>query len=152
MKRREQKKFVYTPYWTNNKGFTYISVLLSFLIIFTTLPLLVFFLSILDDSPKKTSISVQQFFHIIQKNQYSALSLHVHENRIYYQRTKADKEEQVVIEQYKSFIRQKVEGKGHEIYLRDVDSFAIDEAEDYFTITLKLLNGDSYEKTFTLPS
>lgn len=140
------------PYWTNNKGFTYISVLLSFLIIFITLPLLVFFLSILDESPKATAISVQQFFHIIQKNQYSALSLHVHENRIYYQRLKAGNEEQVVIEQYKSVIRQKVEDRGHEIYLRDVDSFSIDEAENYFTITLKLLNGDSYEKTFTLPS
>lgn len=152
MKVIEQIKSVYIPYWTNDNGFTYISVLLSFLIIFTTLPLLVYFLSILDDSPDASSISVQQFFHIIQKNQYDALSIHIHEDRIYYQRLKDGREEQVVMEQYESIVRQKVGERGHEIYLREVDSFSVQEEKNYFMITLKLLNGETYEKTFTFPS
>lgn len=140
------------PYWTNNNGFTYVSVLLSFLIIFTTLPILVYFLSILDESPEASSVSVQQFFHIIQKNQYDALSIHIHEDRIYYERLKEGREEQVVMEQYESTVRQKVGERGHEIYLREVESFSVQEEKNYFMITLKLLNGETYEKTFTLPS
>ncbi|HLQ95813.1 MAG TPA: ComGF family competence protein [Pseudogracilibacillus sp.] len=152
MKIIEQIKFVYMPYWTNNNGFTYVSVLLSFLIIFTTLPILVYFLSILDESPEASSVSVQQFFHIIQKNQYDALSIHIHEDRIYYERLKEGREEQVVMEQYESTVRQKVGERGHEIYLREVESFSVQEEKNYFMITLKLLNGETYEKTFTLPS
>src|SRR5699024_5991674 len=67
MKRREQKKFVYTPYWTNNKGFTYISVLLSFLIIFTTLPLLVFFYLFLITLLKKLRFPFHNFFILFKK-------------------------------------------------------------------------------------
>lgn len=137
--------YAYTGWKNNNGGFTYISILLSLIIIASTLPILGYFISNIEQKDNQTYISVHQFFIMVQYDRNNAITVSSDLYRIYFY---LEDGETAILEPYKNSVRRRVEDKGHEIYIKEVESFKMSQKEESFTIHLEMLNGEYYEKTF----
>src|SRR5699024_1855252 len=146
MRKIKRKNSAYMGLKRGEAGFSFVSTLLSLIIMLITLPILAYFLAHTGVAHHEKQITVEQFFSFIQYEKDAAISVTTDPTHIYFQLSDG---KTTIIEQYNQSIRRKVDAKGHEIYIRDIDNFGIRAWEHGFTIHLTLLNGDNYEKKFT---
>jgi|SRR5690625_3503293 len=143
MLNNEKKSIVYTDI-NNERGMTFISMFLTLVIIAITLPFLIYFLQNIHTSTYKEDMSVQQFFIFVRNDAISAKHVYSKQNRLLFDLKSG---EQAKIEYYPKLIRRQVDGKGHEIYLRDIESFSIQPLSYGSKLVVTTLKGETYEKT-----
>ncbi|MEN1970579.1 ComGF family competence protein [Lentibacillus sp. N15] len=129
----------------NESGFTFLTLLVTVTILFMILPFASYFLKSVDYPSHNQEIAVQQFFYflrddVLRAKEYTVPSatqirLINEDNTI------------VTIEQYKDLVRRQVGKKGHEIYLRDVQTVSFEKLSYGVQVTITSLQGETYEKT-----
>lgn len=130
----------------SEKGFTFISMFLTITILFSTLPLLVSLLLSTTYSTNYDQISVQHFFHFLRDELIEASSYMVEDNTL---KLKVG-DRTVLIEKYNTIIRRRVDGQGHEIFLRDVEVISFSSLPYGVHTEIRTLQGAKYEKTIVL--
>lgn len=137
------RQFVYTAMLNHEKGFTLIELLLTLTIIVVTLPLMIYLFAIFPIDSQIDDLNIEQFILFLRNDILLSERIEVHENKLYFP-LKSGKT--ATIEQYNDVIRRQVDGRGHEIYLRDVHSLFVQEKAYGFDIKIRGLNGEAYEK------
>lgn len=129
-------------------GFTLLSNLLAIFIIGLILPFIINLYQATGNSPSYTKeISIQQFFQFLRDDLANSESYDVENERLIltlYDGTPT------TIEKYKDLIRRQVEGKGHEIYLRDIKSVLFEKLTYGIKTTITSFEGDKYVKHIVL--
>jgi|SRR5699024_2005641 len=126
----------------NELGFTLIGSLLRMTIISATLPLLILLLATFKVNANIESMSVQQFFFMLQNEinlvervSYDKEKLYLHEG-----------ESTASIERYGKFLRRRVNNEGHEIYYRGIEKFTVEKHPYGIKVFLRTNTGDMYER------
>jgi competence protein ComGF len=128
---------------TNENGFTLYTTLIAITIIAICITLQLAILRALHQNTYYDQISIQQFFNLIQREVIEANGYSVGKDII---NLELENGEIATIEQYGTLIRRQVNHVGHEIYLRDIKSFAVYSLLNGFKIHIQTKKGDSYEK------
>lgn len=146
MQNNKRKRNVFMAISENEKGLTFISMLLTISIIVVTLPFLVYLFQYFQTTTYKEDISVLQFFSFLQKDALEAREVYSENNTLYFKLKNGDIAK---VEMYSQLIRRQVSNQGHEIYLRDVASWNVEPLAYGSKITVTTLKGDTYEKTIS---
>ncbi|HLR41589.1 MAG TPA: ComGF family competence protein [Virgibacillus sp.] len=146
MLKKGKKNYAYMAYRKNEQGFTFFSMLVTITILFTTLPLLGFLLKSVNYSSNYDDVAVHQFFHFLQNDVTDSIGYDVRDDMITLH-VPGEEEAIASIGQYKQLVRRQVDGKGHEIYLRDIKDFTITSLAYGFHVSILSLQGEHYEKT-----
>lgn len=141
----KRKKRTYASIITKNNelGFTLLSTLLAITIIALTLPLLSPLVKSISYQTTYHLTSTEHFFFFIYQKKLRSKRFYSKNNKLYFE----NENNLVVIEQFGSVIRRRVNRQGHEIYLRDVDKFSTTQFDHYITVDVQLKSGETYEKT-----
>lgn len=131
-------------YRKSEAGFTFISMMLALFIFIVTLPFLHFLLTNVRVEPLSSDVKVQQFYLLLRNDFLKAKDVTSSGDVIYLQ---LETGEIATIEQYNELIRRQVAGKGHEIYLRDVKQFQLEELHYGIKTVVTTNEGKTYEKT-----
>ncbi len=138
------------PFWNDQKGFTFISMLVSLTILALTLPFVHYALSTLQLKQTYTeALSVQQFLIHLHDDLISSSSVHVANNQLHIRFLDRNDniEKTATLSQYNNSIRRQVDRKGHEIYLHQVSDVIFEEQTDAIFLTITKESGEVYEKT-----
>lgn len=135
-------KFVCTDL-DNERGFTFSEMLLTIMIISITMPIIVYLFQLIQVDTDETDLAMMQFFIYLRDDVLRAESVSVTENEMYFQLTTG---ETVKIERYNDLIRRQVDGKGHEIYARDVKKFHLKRLSYGTKVSITTTEGKTYEK------
>ncbi|HLR01129.1 MAG TPA: competence type IV pilus minor pilin ComGF [Virgibacillus sp.] len=128
----------------NESGFTLLSNMLAIVIIGLILPLLAGLYQAAADMPSYTEeISIQQFFQFLRDDLTKTVSCQVKDNKLV---MTLSNDKQTRIEHYDTLIRRQVDGKGHEIYLRDIKSVSFDTLSYGIKTTIISSKGETYVK------
>ncbi|GAA0602513.1 competence type IV pilus minor pilin ComGF [Virgibacillus siamensis] len=148
MLKTNNNNHVYMDTKRNEKGITFISVLLMITVIFLTLPLIGFLTKSMNYTTNYDAMSVQQFFYFLRddiiastdiiKIQSDAISLHHFNDSI------------VTFEKYDDLIRRQVDGKGHEVFLREVQNVNFKKVRNGVHVLITTKQGEQYEKTIRI--
>lgn len=144
------KHYVCTEFRKNEQGFTFLSMLLTVTILFTTLPLLAYLIKSVNYSSNYDEIAVQQFFNFLQNDVIHATSYQIENGVIKLvlpNESKNEDDEIASFQKYDTLIRRQVDEGGHEIYLRDIEDFTVTSLAYGFHVTILSLQGERYEKT-----
>lgn len=128
----------------NDRGFTLINALFRLFLVTLSLPIFIFAFAKLKVLPTEDSLMMYQFFHVLQNEMYMAEEVYQIGNRLYF---KLNDYETAMIEKYESFLRRRINNKGHEIYLRDVEDFELETIPYGIKLTIELEKGGVYERT-----
>lgn len=128
----------------HESGFTFVSMLLTLVIILVTLPLIIFLLSEIKNEQKEEHISAHQFFIFLHHDTLLANKVYVNDNILHFE---LNASETAVVEHYRDVIRRRVDGKGHEIYIREIQEFTLTPLDYGFQVKIMMNNGEEYEKT-----
>lgn len=119
-------------------------MLLSIVVIMITLPLLIHFYSYVDTQKLNDDLIVQQFFVLVRNDILASEYVDYNQNILYCHLITG---EVARIEQYQDVIRRRVDARGHEIYMRNVESFALQPVSYGINISITTKDGEEYEKT-----
>ncbi|MEI3611718.1 ComGF family competence protein [Pseudogracilibacillus sp. SO30301A] len=144
MKRRKRKRYVSTDIRKSENGATFLSILITFVIVMITLPLLVYLLTYVQPVKHNNELSVNQFFIFLRNDVLTSEQVYTDDDNKMYFLLPTD--EVAHIEQYQNVIRRQVNGRGHEIYLRDIDSFTLQPISFGTQVTIVTKEGREYEK------
>lgn len=150
MQKKKERKNACTQLWSNSKGFTFISMLISLTIVALTLPFIHYALSTLQLKQNYTeALSVQEFFIHLRDEIILSTSVHVANNQLYIRFTDLDDnvERTALFSQYNNSIRRQVNGQGHEIYLHQVADVVFEGHSNVILLTITGESGAVYEKT-----
>lgn len=139
-----KKKYVYTEWRNDERGVTYISLLFGLLVISLFVPIIQILWTHFTVEPLKDDIKIQQFYILLRNEMLQAKSV-THDERVIYLQLETD--ELATISQYKDVIRRQVDGKGHEIYLRNVANFKLIPHNYGVNVQVESSEGNKYEKT-----
>lgn len=109
-----------------------------------TLPLLVYLLTYVQPVKHNNELSVNQFFIFLRNDVLTSEQVYTDDDNKMYFLLPTD--EVAHIEQYQNVIRRQVNGRGHEIYLRDIDSFTLQPISFGTQVTIVTKEGREYEK------
>lgn len=146
MPKTKQKQHVCLDICQNEQGFTFLNMLMTIAILLITLPLLSFLLKSSLYSSNYNHLSVQQFFHFIQNDVILSTDYSISNNEI---SLELPNDYSVSIKKFGRLIHRQVDGRGHEIYLRDIQDMELSPLPYGFIVKLTMLEGDYYEKTIT---
>ncbi|MFD2133537.1 competence type IV pilus minor pilin ComGF [Pseudogracilibacillus auburnensis] len=121
-----------------------IELLLTLMIITMTLPFVALFFSYINTPSFEEDMSIQQFFIFLRNDALLADNVYSENNKLFFNLTT---NEIAKIEYYPSLIRRQVNGKGHEIYVRDIASLTIESLPYGSKIIVQTVKGETYEKT-----
>lgn len=138
------KIFAFTEFHKLEAGFTYISSLIRLMIITISLPILLYGLSKVKVIPSEESLMIHQLYFLLQNELYMATHIAHDGKRIYYQ---LESGEIASIERYQSLLRRRVEGRGHEIYARNIQAVKIESVPYGINMTIETTKGGVYERT-----
>ncbi|MEW9677522.1 ComGF family competence protein [Lentibacillus sp. L22] len=128
----------------NKNGFTFITLLVTITILFTTLPFTAYFLQSIDPYSHDQERAIQQFFYFLRDDVLQATDYAVTPTKL----TLKDKNQTTItIEQYQNLIRRQVKGKGHEIYLREVKKVLFEKLPYGIKVSITSAQGETYEKS-----
>src|SRR5690625_6450852 len=82
MREKQMMNFAYMERAKNNAGFTFISLLITLIIIFTTLPLLVQLTKTVSYRTNYNELSIQQFYHYLRDDLIEATAFQVSEHSL----------------------------------------------------------------------
>lgn len=146
MKRNILKKHLSIFKKSPESGFTLIEVMIA-------LSLLIFILLVtppiwesFDYQNQTERFSVYQLFHFVSDEIHINQAVEVASNQLIIT-TRSD--DQIYISQYGGNIRRQVNRTGHEVLLRDVDVFEVEQIKNYILITITMESGNQYEKIIT---
>lgn len=144
MLNKDLKIFAITDWWKSEEGYSLLIGMLALTIIVISLPILLYGINKLRIEPINEGVSVLQFFIILRNETLLSEGIFSDQNRLYY---RLETGETAKIEYYPPhLIRRQVEGRGHEVYLRNVKSFKTEELAAGVKITVITQKGDMYEK------
>lgn len=128
----------------HEQGFTLVSTLISLSLVLISLPLIY---ELLYEVKKisKLEITPYKFMLFIKEDIHRSEQLIAKDNKLYFY---LSTDEVAVIEQYGDLIRRRVDNRGHEIYLRDIVKFETDNLDYGVKVTIRLKDGEKYEKVF----
>jgi len=135
--------FAYMERAKNNAGFTFISLLITLIIIFTTLPLLVQLTKTVSYRTNYNELSIQQFYHYLRDDLIEATAFQVSEHSL---ELLLQDDNTAIYSMYGRLIRRQVDGRGHEIYVRDVKDITFTPLPYGMLTEVTSLEGDVYEK------
>ncbi|MEC5422262.1 ComGF family competence protein [Virgibacillus sp. C22-A2] len=138
------KKYVYTPFYQNNRGFTFISTLLLIIILALTLPFAGYLLKASSYTVNPDEISIQLFFQFLRNDMINATDYQVSSSSL---SLNLDNGNTATIGSYNNQIRRQVNGLGHEVYLQNVKEWNLIPLSYGFHATITSLEGEIYEKT-----
>lgn len=145
MKKSKMKKYVCMGFVRNEKGFTYVSMLFALLLLMLSIPFVIYFLQHAKPDTDQTHIDVHQFFTYVRHDIKGDVQLTATEDKLYVHLKTG---ETAVLEKYENLIRRRVDSKGHEIYIRSVDTFSVEADETGINLKILMLNGEQYEKKY----
>jgi len=143
----------------NKKGFTLISMLVAISALAMALPLLGYMLNSFKSGHYYEEMDIQNFFIFIRNEMAIADYVQIDNGRIVYEYmpeedTDEDEDEEdveiVTIEQYNDLIRRRVKNKGHDIYLRNVNSVYFEKLPYGLKVSVYGTGGEFHEKHFSL--
>ncbi|MBP2078201.1 competence type IV pilus minor pilin ComGF [Oceanobacillus polygoni] len=146
MRKIPMNSFAFTDYQHPEKGFTFVTVLLMITILSISLPLLGYMIQSVNSKSNYSEISVQQFFQFVRDDIIDATNIQVTTGKLYL--IKPHEQITASLELYGSLIRRQVNGKGHEIYLRDVEGITFTPLPYGVQVTVITTSGEKYEKKF----
>lgn len=129
---------------TDESAFTLLEMLFVLSILAITLPFVIYLMQQIQTTTGHENASVQHFFVYLRNDALRADEMYGENNRLHY---KINEFETATIERYDQVIRRRINGKGHEIYLRHVESFHVQPVDFGFHITITTTKGVTYEKT-----
>ncbi|GGM31627.1 competence protein ComGF [Paraliobacillus quinghaiensis] len=142
----KKKKHVYTIIHLNENGFTLVSLLISVAIIGSTLTLIPTIFRLIEYDSHTSEYSIRQFFHFLSdelhKNKYD----YVENNTIHLTNESGKR---ITISYYPEVIRRQVNGVGHEIFVRNIETFHVKELSYGVHVSIITTSGESYAKTFS---
>ncbi|QKY69446.1 ComGF family competence protein [Lentibacillus sp. CBA3610] len=142
MLKTEQKNFAYTDIPTNEKGFTFISMLVMVSIIFMMIPFTAYLAKTVDFTSNYEQLSVQQFFLFLRDEMIMSTDMTIESTKLTFEQTD---ESTVSMEKYNNLIVRRLDG-GFEIYLRDVEDVHFTSSSYGLHASIKMMNGDQFEK------
>ena len=144
MLKNPKKRSAYMAILKNEKGFTFISMLLMLTILAMSLPLLAYVTKSANYSTKYDEMAINQFFQFLRDDFIQATDYQVSETALI---LVIDDTTTVTIEKYQDLIRRQVNRKGHETYLRDVKDLSFSSHDYGIRAAVTSLQGEHYEKT-----
>ncbi|WP_188453664.1 ComGF family competence protein [Virgibacillus oceani] len=144
MSNNPSKSIVYMGILRNEKGFTFITLLVTITLFFMTLPFIGYISKTVTYSSNYDEISTLQFFHFIRDDVMKATNFYVDAKGL-----KLNMKDGTVVsfEQYNNTVRRQVDGQGHEIYLRNVKQFELKPLPFGIHLTITSIQGEIYEKS-----
>ncbi|MFC2948180.1 competence type IV pilus minor pilin ComGF [Virgibacillus sediminis] len=127
----------------NDSGFTFLNMFFTLAIIAASLPFLSHLVTYSQPNDHLDELSVQQFFRFVRNDLINSVDYALTSDSLYL--TLVDGTV-ATIETYQDSIRRRVEGKGHELYLRNMETLEFSEAEQGISVTVRSLEGNTYEK------
>src|SRR5699024_2151591 len=103
----------------SESGFTFLEMLLVLSILMITFPFILFLIQQIHQVDMKEEIYVHHSFRILSRDVLKAHDVYHENNRLY---VVINEHETATIERYNQVIRRRVNDKGHEIYIRDIQS------------------------------
>jgi len=140
---KKMKQFVYTVLDQSEGAFTLLSMLVIIAILFTTLPLLAYLISSTTYTTSYDEISTRQFFNFLSDELMLATDYSVSKNKLVLDDLDGNK---ISFEKYNNVILRKVDGEGHDIYLRDVQTIGFIDLLYGIQVEVTSLEGETYEK------
>lgn len=148
MLEKHWKKHAYTVIDNNEKGFSMISMLITITIIFVTLPFFAYLLSHLSYTSHQEFLSVNQFFLFLRDELIESPRVEIVDPQsINYELRNGEIAE---ISKYNDIVRRRVQGKGHEVFLRDVKKLSLKRISNGIQVELTTKQGEIYEKQIIL--
>lgn len=138
------KQFVYTVLDKSEEAFTLLSMLMVITILFTTLPLLAYLINSTTYATSYDELSIQQFFQFLRDELMLATDYSVSTNKVVFDDLDGRK---VSFERYNNIVLRKVDGLGHDIYLRDIRAINFTDISYGIHVKVTSLEGETYEKT-----
>lgn len=127
----------------NEQGFTLIETLLSLFILLISLPFIVYLLGNTENKSQIDLLSAEQFFVFVRNDLYISDDVIVKNNQLSF---KYSSNQTISLEHYGNVIRRRVNGQGHEIYLRNVKSFVVQDMGGAVLISVTTTEGNRVEQ------
>lgn len=143
MYKKEKKNHAYMAIIHKEDAFTLLEMLIVLSTIVITFPFILFLLQQIQYKGDDEYLSVTQFFVYLQKDAIQAEEVYHEHNTLYFTINETDTAQ---IEQYNDTVRRRVNNKGHEIYLRNVQSISVHPNKVGFHFIVNTTKGESYEK------
>lgn len=140
----KRKKTIVCTAINDENGFTLVSMLFTIVVISVTIPFLITLIKSVSYSTSYEISSIQHFFYFLRDDLIKATSYSVRNNKLYLETFSG---EVAIIEKFGSVVRRQVNGKGHEVYLRDVKDLLFTSHPNGIQATITSLQGEAYEKT-----
>lgn len=141
---KKAKQFVYTVLDKREDAFTLLSMLMIITILFTMLPLLAYLINSIAYTSSYDELSIQQFFNFLRDELMLATDYSISKNKIVLDDLEGKK---VSFERYNNVILRRVDGLGHDIYLRDVQAIDFTDISYGVQVEITSLRGETYEKS-----
>ncbi len=141
---KKAKQFVYTVLDKREDAFTLLSMLMIITILFTMLPLLAYLINSIAYTSSYDELSTQQFFNFLRDELMLATDYSISKNKIVLDDLEGKK---VSFERYNNVILRRVDGLGHDIYLRDVQAIDFTDISYGVQVEITSLRGETYEKS-----
>lgn len=138
------KQFVYTVIDKSESAFTLLSMLITVTCLIVTLPFLVHLIHSVSYTDYMDELSIQQFYNFLRDEFISATNHSVSKNKVIIDDLEGRK---VSFEKYNNIILRKVDGRGHDVYLRDVQDVIFTDVSYGVQVEIISLKGEAYEKT-----
>lgn len=131
-------------YKSFENGFTLLNQLFILTAFMITIPIMAAIYNSLKQESYYDELSIQQFFNLLQQEVNQALTFRTTPEKVF---LTYNNEDEIVFEKYGDVIRRQVNGKGHEIYLRDVTLFQVSSLHHGINVIVNTKKEDQYERT-----
>ena len=138
------KQFVYTVTNKSEAAFTLLSMMIVMTLFIVTLPFLAYLIHTVTYTDYRDELSIQQFYNFLRDEFISASNHVVRKNKVMIDDLEG---RSVSFERYNNVILRKVDGQGHDIYLRDIQEVIFTDVSYGVQVEIKSLKGEVYEKT-----
>ncbi|SIS36911.1 competence type IV pilus minor pilin ComGF [Salimicrobium flavidum] len=132
----------------HGKGFTLAEVLLSLTVLMTTLIILVPLMYHLRPEDWNEDWSHHQFVYLIQEELNTASSIEAGGNVLSLINSE---NETITIEKYQNMVRRRVSGRGHEVWLYNVNSIDFSYTFGEVQTEIVFKGGGRFDKIFFIP-
>ncbi|WP_081779331.1 ComGF family competence protein [Oceanobacillus picturae] len=146
MLKKKEKQSVYMVFLEKSSGFTMIQSLLAISFLALSLPFLASLLKAADIPLHEQELSIQQFFTFLQDDVKNATSFKLKDAGKILELNLVGGST-TTLEKYGNLIRRRVNGTGHEVYLRNIASLRFEPAAYGFSIFVTMEDGETFEKT-----
>ncbi|WP_443257925.1 competence type IV pilus minor pilin ComGF [Virgibacillus sp. L01] len=131
----------------NENAFSFLSVILTISLLFIIIPFTGYLLKGVSFTSNYDELSIQQFFYFLRDEVIESTDIKIEPTKITLHQTNGSV---VTIEKYQSLIRRKVDSKGHEVFLRDVQAVNFKSTVYGFHVTITSAKGEQFEKTIII--